>query len=65
MATSSEDSELTLDYIKALLRDVPKQEPGKRRTPQGGIALFITRDLSQAFPVNPYDQVYPGIYLGD
>ena len=58
--------------IKALVREVMPEEPGRGSSKSKKIPanarptmMFICRDMSSAVPVNRYDEVYPGIILGD
>ena len=60
--------------MKALMREVqPEIGPGgmplkpKPKVPAFAqpTMLFVGRDLSNALPVNRYDEVFPGIVLGD
>lgn len=52
---------LTLAEVHGfLLNTCPPSKPGACHT-----RIFINKDLSLLAPTNSYDEVYPGIFLGD
>ncbi len=66
---SMSSERLTMEDLKTIIRQTlppqmgPKKKPTKH-TP-GMFGYFINRDLSMFAAVEPYNEVFPGIYIGD
>lgn len=54
-----------VDYIKQVIKDTKPNPIIDKKSTIKVRNLFANKDFSALFPVNAYDLVYPGIYLGD
>ena len=54
-----------VDYIKQVIKDTKLNPIMDKKSTIKVMHQFDNKDFSALFPVNAYDQVYHGIYLGD
>ena len=62
-------SPLTVDDLKKVIREsTPSQDWPKKKPPKhtpGQFGYFVSRDLSMFSAVERYNEVFPGIIIGD
>lgn len=69
-------SVLTVEYLKTVIRQtLPDYADSERKGARPNqpsssgvknpVYIFCNRSLSPMLPINNYDEVYPGIYIGD